>query len=270
MLSSDQLREWYAIERELSDRLRNASSREERRRLYGEVYRELGQRVPYHPLVTAARGGPDRAVMVAPQLRLLEPWLSPQTRFCEIGAGDAALARAVAPLVGSSLALDVTDALAPDPRTDGNFAFRVFDGYDLGVADGSLDLVYSNDVVEHLHVDDMLEQSSAVRRALRGGGLYVCVTPNRLSGPHDVSRGFADVADGFHLHEYTVTELASAFRRAGFRSVRVLLSYAGRHLSPRLPPALLAPVEAALERMPVSRRQRIAHPLAAAKVLAIA
>jgi SAM-dependent methyltransferase len=264
----EQLRQWYEIERELSGRLRAASSREERRRLYGEVYRELGERVPYHPLVRIAQDPPARAAMVAPQVRLLRPWLTSQTRFCEIGAGDGAIARGVAPLVKSALALDVTDALVPDHSVPANYEFRLFDGFELGVPDGSLDLVYSNDVVEHLHVEDMLEQSAAVRRALRPGGIYVCVTPNRLAGPNDVSRTFTDVADGFHLHEYTDTELAAAFRTAGFRKVRIVLSAGGRRLSPIMPPALLAPVEAVLEWIPVRRRQRLAYPLAAVKVIA--
>jgi SAM-dependent methyltransferase len=264
----EQLRAWYEIERELAGRLRAARSRVERRRLYGEVYRELAERVPYHPLVAVTGDARARAAMVAPQLRLLRPWLRPETRFCEVGAGDGAISLAVAPHVRSALALDVTDALAPRGPVPGNFKFRVFDGFELGVPDRSLDLVYTNDVVEHLHVDDMLEQSAAIARALAPGGRYVCVTPNRLAGPHDVSRSFSDVADGFHLHEYTVTELAAAFRSAGFGKVWIVVSAGGRHLSPLLPPALLVPIEALLERMPVRRRRWIAHGLAAAKMIA--
>lgn len=268
MQTPEQLREWYDIERELAGRLRSAGSKEERRRLYGEVYRELGERVPYHPLVSVARDPEARAAMVAPQVKLLRPWLTPSTRFCEVGAGDGAISVEVAPFVRSALALDVTDSLVPSGPKPGNLEFRVFDGFDLGVPDRSLDLVYSNDVVEHLHTDDMLEQTAAIARALAPGGRYVCVTPNRLGGPHDVSRGFSEVADGFHLHEYTVTELAAAFRTAGFRKIRIVLSTGGRHLSPELPPALVAPLEAILERLPVGRRQRIAHVLAAVKVIA--
>ena len=86
----------------------------------------------------------------------------------------------------------------------------MFDGFDLGVDAGSIDVIYSNDVVEHLHEEDMLEQTSSIRRALTSGGVYVCVTPNRLSGPHDVSKHFSDKAEGFHLREYTVTESSRA------------------------------------------------------------
>ena len=40
-----------------------------------------------------------------------------------------------------------------------------------------------------------------------GVGVYICITPNRVSGPHDVSRGFDEVATGFHMHEYTGREI---------------------------------------------------------------
>lgn len=262
------MRDWYEIERELAGRLRAAGSREARRHLYGDVYRELSERVPYHPLVTQARDGPARAAAVGPQVRLLRPWLNDQTRFCEIGAGDGAVARSIAPLVRSALALDVTNALAPEITVAGDFEFRVFDGFDLGVPDGSLDLVYSNDVVEHLHVDDMLEQTAAVRRALSPGGAYVCVTPNRLAGPHDVSRDFGEVPDGFHLREYTVTELAAALRTAGFRKVRIVLTISGRRLGPVMPAAVVAPLEALLSPLPARPRRRLARLLAAVKVIA--
>jgi len=266
----EQRQDWYQIEIELAARLRAAPSREARRRLYGEVYRELAERVPYLPLFTQVQDGPARAATVAPQLRLLRPLLNEQTRFCEIGAGDGAVARSVAPLVSSSLALDVTDVLAPATTVAGTFEFRVFDGFDLGVADGSLDVVYSHDVVEHLQTDDMLEQSAAARRALRPGGVYVCVTPNRLDGPHDVSRGVTEVPLGLHLHEYTATELAATLRAAGFRRVRIILTVGGRRLSPMMPAVLIAPLEALLERLPYRPRRRLARMLAAVKVIGIA
>lgn len=171
-------------------------------------------------------------------------------------------------MVRRSLALDVTDALAaPGPGPDG-FEFRVFEGVEIGLAEASLDVVYSNDVVEHLHPDDLLDHAESVRRALRPGGVYVCVTPNRLSGPHDVSGEFSDTPRGFHLREYTATELARELGRAGFRRVRIVLTVGGRRLSPLLPVGLVRPVEALLERFPRRLRRMPARGLAAVKVVA--
>jgi SAM-dependent methyltransferase len=264
-----QRREHYEIERELSDRLRNARSREERQPLYGEVYGELAERVPYHPLVLRRDDAAAVAAASAPQVRLLRSFATPGTRFCEIGAGDAGVARGLAPFVSSALAVDVTESMLSGPAKDGNFEFRTFDGLDTGLPAESIDLAYSNDVVEHLHRDDMLEQTRNVARILRPGGKYICVTPNRLSGPHDISRGFSEVADGFHLHEYSAYELARALKRCGFRRVHIVLSLDGRRLSPELPALTVAPIEGVLGLLPRQTRLPLARGLAAIKVVGI-
>ena len=268
MQTPAELREHFDIERELAARLRDATSKEARRALYGEVYRERSERIGHHPLVVRAADPHLRAPDVRHQLALLRPFLAPSHTFCELGAGDGAVARAVAPFVEHALALDVTDALARGTPAPG-FEFRVFDGFDLGVPDESLDVVYSNDVIEHLHPEDALDQIVAVYKALRPGGVYVCVTPNSLSGPHDVSRHFSDTPQGFHLCEYTTTALARTFRRAGFHRTRIVLTVRGRRLSPLLPSALVRPLETPLAALPLRLRRPLARGLAAVKVVAV-
>jgi SAM-dependent methyltransferase len=262
-----QLREHYEIERELADRLRMADSQVARRRLYAEVYTERSERISHHPLVVGASDPRTRARTVAPQVRLLMPFVTAQTIFLEIGAGDGAVARVLASDVRQSIALDVTDALGL-PSVE-NFEFRVFDGFDLGIEDESIDLAYSNDVVEHLHPDDLLDQLVSLRNCLRPGALFICVTPNRLSGPHDISRHFADSPEGFHLREYTSHELSVALRAAGFSKVKIFLSYQGRHLTPLMPIGLARPFEAALGCLPRSVRFRLATALASLKVVGV-
>lgn len=263
------MRQHFEIERKLANQLRDAPSKDERRRLYGEVYRQRSELIPSHPLVQQAADEEFRSRYVEPQVRLLLSFVDPRTRFCEVGAGDGAVAKALAPRVASSVALDVTDALALPADESVGFEFRVFDGFDLGLPPGSIDLVYSNDVVEHLHPDDMLDHAREVREVLRPGGMYVCVTPNRLSGPHDVSRHFAESPQGFHLREYSVTELAAALRQSGFSRVKVFLAFHGRRLTPLLPAALARPLEAAIEAMPRRLGRRLARVLAALKVAAV-
>ena len=70
--------------------------------------------------------------------------------------------------------------------------------------------------MEHLHPDDAVDQLKNIYNALVNGGKYICITPNRLTGPHDISKYFDNVATGFHLKEYTVTELSGLFREVGF------------------------------------------------------
>lgn len=264
--TAEQLREHYEVERELADRLRRAS-KEERRRLYGVVYAERSARIPHHPLVRAAADPEARAGAVEPQARLIRRFVGPLDSFLEIGAGDAAVTLAVAPYVTRATAVDVTDALAP-ARGPAGFEFLVFDGFELPLPAASIDFVYSNDVVEHLHPEDLGDHLRGVLRALRPGGRYLCVTPNRLSGPHDVSRHFAETPQGFHLREYTLSELADTVAAAGFRGAETLTSVSGYAVG-RVPGIRVSRVvEAALELLPHRMRRRAARPLAAIKLVA--
>ena len=74
--------------------------------------------------------------------------------------------------------------------------------------------------MEHLHPEDAEAQLRAVAAALAPSGVYVCITPNALSGPHDISKHFDPVPTGLHLREYTNAELRRLMRAAGFGRVR--------------------------------------------------
>jgi SAM-dependent methyltransferase len=82
---------------------------------------------------------------------------------------------------------------------------------------GSFDAVISNQLVEHLHPDDLTTHLRSVRALLRPGGRFAFATPHAYTGPHDISRVFnLDRPEGMHLREYTYAELASALAEAGF------------------------------------------------------
>jgi SAM-dependent methyltransferase len=135
------------------------------------------------------------------------------------------------------------------------------------VPGGSVDVAYSNQLMEHLHPDDALEQLHNIYKALVPGGIYMCVTPNRLNGPHDISKHFDRVAMGFHLKEYTVTELCHLFQTAGFSKVRILVSLKIiRVLLPVLPAKIL---EKLLNFLPYSFRKSLASSWPVAKLLGI-
>ena len=218
-----QLRQHYETEKELATRLRT-SSREERASLYGTVYEELFRRVPGHPQLTRGQTPEAVRLLVASKMRLLRPFLNPTTVFLELGAGDCQLAVAAAGYVRQVYALDVTPAVMNGLQKPPNFALIISGGTDIPLPPGSVDVAYSYQLMEHIHPEDARDQLSNLYAALAPGGRYICITPNRLSGPHDISRYFDPVATGFHLREYTITELARLFRMAGFRRV---LSYPG-------------------------------------------
>jgi SAM-dependent methyltransferase len=109
--------------------------------------------------------------------------------------------------------------------------------------------------MEHLHPDDAKEQLENLYRALASGGAYICITPNRVSGPHDVSHHFDRVATGFHLREYTYSELIELFREVGFKRFRGYFGGQGFYL--RFPITALRIAEAILRKLPWSIRKAL-------------
>lgn len=253
--AADRLRAHYQIERELADRLRNAS-RDERSRLYSSVYDELFQRVPDHPQLTKRADPTIRATEVAREIQLLEPFLTKETRFLEIGAGDCALSLALAPRVHRVWALDVSEAITRAASPPENFKLVLSDGCSIPIASNSLDMAYSNQLMEHLHPDDATAQLEEIARVLVPGGRYLCITPHRYSGPHDISKFYDSKATGLHLKEYTVRELGQLLRTAGFHSVQIVVRALGRR---RVATSKLATtLEAALRPLPYRLRHRLA------------
>ena len=254
----DQIREHYVVERELAERLRSAG-KAERRWLYAAVYDELFARVPHHPQIAQALDEQGSAREARRELALLNRYLRPSDVFLEIGPGDCHLALAVAKRVQRVIAVDVSDAVAQAIPTSANFEFVVSDGTSIPVPDGSVDIAYSRHVLEHLHPDDVSDHLAEVYRALAPGGRYVCITPSRLSGPHDVSRHFDRVATGLHLHEYSITELDALLRAGGFVRVAVIVGSRGWFLPVRFAPAPFRWLERVLAPLPYPLRRAVAR-----------
>jgi SAM-dependent methyltransferase len=226
--SREQLRRHYEIEKRLADRLRTAP-KDERRRLYGEVYDELFKSLPELPKL--ADDPATQRFVVDLQAAALEPLIREDTVFLELGAGDCALSLHLAGRVRRVYAVDVSaEAVGAGERPD-NFELVFGDATEIGLEPGSVDVAYSCHFLEHLHPDDAGTHLAAVLRLLRPGGCYLCVTPNRLWGPHDVSRYFDDVPTGFHLREYTHGELVRLFLGAGFDTARILGGHPPRPLA---------------------------------------
>lgn len=219
---SEQIRRHYAIEKQIAQRLRTAT-KQDRRGLYATAYDELFKSLPDHPQLL--RKGDDKAtaLRIAGALRVLQPFLNPKITFLEVGAGDCAVSKAVARMVKKVYAVDVSLEITGTALMPSNFQLVLSDGTSIPVPENSVDVVYSNQLMEHLHPDDALEQLQNIYRVLRQGGIYICSTPHRLRGPHDISKYFDDIAQGLHLKEYTISELYHLFKTAGFIKQRYYL-----------------------------------------------
>lgn len=245
----------YEVEKELAARLL-AAPREQRRVLYAQVYDELFRRCPDHPQLVVKNEPALRKARVDVQIDFLRHYLSSGQTFMEIGAGDCGLVLEVARRVRRCIAIDVSDEITRHARFPDNLQLLLSDGSSIPVPGGTVDLAYSNQLMEHLHPDDVPAQLANIHAALRPGGRYICRTPNRLSGPHDISGPFDDIATGFHLREYANEDLADMLRRAGFSKITGFMVVRGRHLA--RPLFWVVPVESVLKRMPASMCRRLA------------
>jgi len=248
----------YEIEKELAKRLR-ASSREERKELYTKIYDEFNQRIPFYA-ESSQKHAKQVAIMIgSPQWNFLRRFLHKETIFLEIGAGTCAISLTAARFVEKVYALEVSEEIIKHVKGPDNFATVLFDGFSIPLLPERVSVAYSDQILEHIHPEDTLEQIKSVYQALLPGGLYVCVTPNGLNGPHDISRYFDFVATGLHLKEYTHTELDRLFRRAGFAKVRAYIGASGFYI--RWPLVCIKLLEGILSFLPLHLSKAIARVL---------
>ena len=98
--------------------------------------------------------------------------------------------------------------------------------------DDSIDLFYWNDVMEHIAPDEVERIMALIAAKLKTGGIVFTITPNRKSGPHDITRD-ADPekkeAKGLHLREYTFQEVNALYRKNGLTPGPALIGVHGNN-----------------------------------------
>ena len=216
--TQNQLKAHFDIEKALADKLRD-SNREERKILYSSLYNELFRKVPHHPQMKQKVDPNARLKIVNNIMRYLSKFLKPEHVFLEIGPGDCQLSFEVTKHVMKVYAIDVSEEVTKCLQCPDNFQLILSDGSSIDVPRESINVAFSNHLIEHLHPEDAETQLRGVYDSLVPGGVYICRTPYRLYGPHDISKYFDEVARGFHLKEYTYTDLAHLFSAVGFKKI---------------------------------------------------
>ncbi len=255
-----QLREHYEIERKLSNILRKASGKE-RRYLYSALYDELYRRVPHHPQLTRKADRPQSRLAASRWMKLLKRFLNSESAFLEVGSGDCSLCLEVARHVRKVYAIEVSKEIAKSTcdALPQNSELIFSDGFSIPIPENSISVAYSNQLIEHLHPDDAFKQLQNIYDVLLPGGVYICSTSNRLTGPHDISQYFDGVATGFHLKEYTFTDLSTLFHKVGFSRIDTYTCVKGVYIKP--PRSLVKLCEKLLSLTPFSSEKRIARTL---------
>ena len=185
----------------------------------------------------------------------------------ELGASSCRTAMEVAKRVRKVYAVDVSFGEVNKSSLPKNLECRVFDGLHMPIQSGTVDIAYSHQVMEHVHPEDALEQLRSIYDVLAPSGKYICITPNRLNGPHDISQYFDQFATGFHLKEYTTTELAAVFRSVGFSKVSTYTGGRGHYAA--IPEISFELLERALSAFPWRLRLALGRRVPLRPLLAI-
>ena len=185
-------------------------------------------------------------------------FLKPDSTFLEVVSGDCSLSLEIAKHVKKVYAVDVCNEITKNSTPPENFELIISDGQSIPVPENSVNIIYSHQLMEHLHPDDANDQLQNIYKVLTPGSIYICITPNRLSGPHDVSKHFDEVSTGFHLKKYTVTELYQLFRASEFSKISLYKSFKQTYLEFPLIPVtvfIIKKCEEILSKLPFSLRR---------------
>ncbi|MBA7528006.1 hypothetical protein ES705_20189 [subsurface metagenome] len=213
----EQIRNHYEVEKAIATRLKKAT-REERKIIYQTMYDELFKQVPDHSRLKRRENPKMTAIANQNKLKLIEKFIDKSTVFVEFAPGDCRFATSICNRVRSVYGVDISDQRGQFDNVPNNFELIIYDGYNLQMQENSADVVFSDQLIEHLHPEDTEFHFQLVRKILKPQGVYVFRTPHRFSGPHDVSRYFSDEAEGFHLKEWTYNEIAKILKRLKYSS----------------------------------------------------
>jgi hypothetical protein len=218
-VSIEMIQHHWTLERDLTMRLLS-SVPDERWRTFEDCYTRLYSELPW---LDQSVGLADRT----PAAQRFRSWTdllgAPPKSIYEVGSGHADMLRYLVSLGYHGKATEIT-------RERGNRGIDEASTLEWGGTDGvhldrfetlaSWDYVISNQVLEHLHPDDLVEHLRSARAILAEGGEYILSVPHRYQGPSDVSALFgADVACGMHLKEYTYREMVRALQASGYSRV---------------------------------------------------
>ena len=158
------------------------------------------------------------------------PWtelIGPSPKFIyEVGAGKGVMIEYLAQCGHQCTATESTrERGAKHVSTHANLRWTVTDGVHFGHFEPpeTYDFVLSDNLIEHLHPNDLHAHLEGACEILKRGGQYLMAVPHRWFGPWDISKVFKhEIASGMHLKEYTHRELRAATLRAGFSEIRLV------------------------------------------------
>lgn len=246
--SFEQIKNHYLVEKSIAEKLKK-SNREERKLILATMYDELFTKVPDHPRLTRRQSEESTSRANKSKFSIVSELLNQSVLFVEFASGDCRFAFEVAEKVKYCYGIDISDQRNPTDNIPDNFKLIIYDGYNLNeIQNDSIDIVFSDQFIEHLHKEDTKLHFQLVHRILKVGGKYVFRTPHLLTGPHDVSQFFSYEPECFHLKEWTYTEMKRMLMELEYSRFHTFLNAKGKNL--RMPNAYFSICEFIIGQVP--------------------
>ena len=273
------MREWQKLEFEYAEKLRESNSKE-RKKLYNKAYSEVAEKVAE----SFTSNSPDeRTAGTNPKLvKSLSHFLDKSDHVLEVGCGRGYTCLHLSPHVASIVGVDVSKPVLDEAsnllsqKKVNNAKIEQGSALELNnqFKHEQFDACISIDVVEHLHPEDAKKHLEQVFNILKAGGKYIVIMPNRLSGPHDITKTVfpeEKIPLGFHLNESTNKEMVNIMGEIGYHNFESL----HRKILPTkhfnfltLPAQLKIMCENLYEILPESLRHRILNRVITIRLIA--
>jgi hypothetical protein len=215
----EQVMNHYLVEKSIAEKLKK-SNIEERKLIYATMYDELFNKVPDHPRLVQRHDDQLTFRSNTSKMVLVKRYFDKSAVFAEFAPGDCRFVMEVSRHFKWAYGIDISDQRNPTDNAPENFKLIIYDGFNLNeIEQNCIDIMFSDQLIEHLHPEDCRHHFKLVHSKLKPGGKYIFRTPHAYRGPSDVSGYFSDEPEGFHLKEWTYMEINALLKDIRYSSI---------------------------------------------------
>lgn len=226
-MNKELIKRQYELEKKLAQQILN-SRKENRTNAYIKAYNEFFSKISWLPMLNW-----DENYFLKQYSSLknyLEVILNKNIKAIEIGCGTGQFLKYLIDngfVFKELVGIDISKKIISENLSDrySNLKLKVMDGVTLDLPKESFDVAFSFQLLEHFHPEDIFEHFNNVYKILKKGGKYIFSTPNKLVGPHDISKYFDNVATALHLKEYLYSEMIYILKKVGFKKLKSYIIY---------------------------------------------
>ena len=216
----------YEIEKQYARQiLETPKGSDERRQLFQQAYSDvIGNIIENYDPGGGETNYTDTVVGIVKSL--LSPSRKDTAKIFDLGCGSGHLLVSLAKDGYDVYGIDVSQASIVQAKQDLSSFARSEHVQHGDVLDYNpptkFDVIVMDNVIEHLVPDETPDILAKCYEMLDKEGYLVVLTPHSFSGPHDVSKyfvPFGSKAEGFHLKEFSFTDMNEFLTDAGFQEV---------------------------------------------------